>query len=75
MIPRLAGRRLGLRARVLDGHGVMAVHAVLLHGDAVQVALLAGTWAAGAAELFAGVVHGLVHSVFFFPLEYRISLL
>ncbi len=63
MVPSPAGRGLGLRASVLDGHGVVAVHAVLLHRYAVQVAFVAGAGAVGVAELLAGVVHGLVHSV------------
>lgn len=62
MIPRLPGRRLSLHTCILDRHPFMPVNALLLHGDAVEISLLAGARAARGPQLLAGQRHALVHA-------------
>lgn len=63
MVPSLLCGELGLKPRILDRHRLDAPDTLLLHGDTIQVSLVAGAGARGLAQLLAGVVHAAVHAV------------
>lgn len=63
VVPRIIGRRVRLESRILNGHPAEPVDALLLHGNAVQIALIPVPRPNGPPQLLAGVEHAGVQAV------------
>lgn len=63
MIPYLLARIIRLETRILNWDGLRTPDALLLHGNPIQVALVAAARADGLAQLLAGLEHAIVHAL------------